>query len=150
MQNTYILIALAIVAGIFIPLQGAVNNRMAAVLSDSPMLASLISFAVGTLSLLAYVLIAGPPISSLAAARNAPWIAWTGGLLGAFFVSMTVMLVPRLGVALTFGVVVAGQMVFSVLMDHFGMLGLEQRPATLPRIIGILLILGGAFLIRKY
>jgi transporter family-2 protein len=70
--------------------------------------------------------------------------------MGAFFVAASVTLVPRLGVALTFSLIVAGQMLITLFLDHFGFLGREQRPISLPRVLGILLITGGVVLIRRY
>ncbi len=149
MQNIYILIFLAILAGIVIPVQGALNSRLAGAL-DSPILSAFFSFAVGTVALFIYVLLSSTPIGNLASIKNAPPSAWTGGIFGAFFVASTIMLIPRLGVAVTFGIVVAGQMIFSVVIDHFGLLGSAVRPVSLARIGGIVLITIGAIVIRRY
>jgi transporter family-2 protein len=149
MQNIYILIALAILAGIAIPVQGALNTRLAGVL-DSPILSAFFSFLVGTAALFVYVLLSGSPLGNLSSIKNAPASALTGGLFGAFFVASTIMLIPRLGVAVTFGIVVAGQMIFSVVIDNFGLLGSPVRSVSLARIGGILLITAGAIIIRRY
>ena len=105
---------------------------------------------VGTVALFIYVLATGTPLGNLASAKNAPPIAWVGGFMGAFFVTAAVTLVPRLGVAMTFSLIISGQMMVALVLDHFGFLGLEQRPVTIPRILGILLITGGVVLIRRY
>ena len=83
-------------------------------------------------------------------AKNAPPTAWLGGVLGAFFVASTVILLPRLGVALTFGLVVAGQMLITLFYDHFGLLGLDVKPMSFGRVIGVLLVIGGVILIRRF
>src|SRR5687767_1032347 len=101
MSNTALYILIALLAGAMMPTQAATNNKMAGFV-DSPVMAALISFAVGTVALFAYVLMFGSPLTSLLGVREAPAIAWVGGLLGAFFVAATVALVPRLGVAMTF------------------------------------------------
>lgn len=149
MSNTYLYLLMALVAGAMMPTQAATNNKMAGVV-DSPILAAFISFFVGTVALFVYALLSGETLSALAAARNAPPIAWIGGFLGAFFVASAVILVPRLGVAMTFSLLIAGQMIITLVFDHFGLLGLEQRPVSIPRIVGILLITGGVVLIRKF
>jgi transporter family-2 protein len=131
------------------PTQAATNNKMAAFV-DSPILAAFISFFVGTVALFIYVLATGTPLGNLASAKNAPPIAWVGGFMGAFFVTAAVTLVPRLGVAMTFSLIIAGQMMVTLVLDHFGFLGLEQRPVTIPRELGILLITGGVILIRRF
>src|SRR3954470_17494009 len=110
MSSIYFYILLALLAGTMMPTQAAINNKLA-VMVDSPILAAFFSFFVGTVGLLAYVLISGVPLGNLASAKNAPASAWIGGLLGAFFVTSTVVLVPRLGVAMTFSLIIAGQMI---------------------------------------
>ena len=149
MSSIYLYLLLALIAGAMMPTQAATNNKMAAFV-DSPILAAFISFFVGTVALFIYVLATGTPLGNLASAKNAPPIAWVGGFMGAFFVTAAVTLVPRLGVAMTFSLIIAGQMMVTLVLDHFGFLGLEQRPVTIPRILGILLITGGVVLIRRY
>jgi len=149
MSNTYLYLLIALAAGAMMPTQAATNNKMATVV-DSPILAALISFAVGTVALLAYALLSGESLASLAAAKNAPPVAWIGGLLGAFFVASAVMLVPRIGVAMTFSILIAGQMIVTLIIDHFGLLGVPVKEVSLARIGGILLITAGVVLIRKY
>ena len=149
MSNTYLYLLIALAAGAMMPTQAATNNKMATVI-ESPILAALISFVVGTLALLAYALLSGESLASLAAAKNAPPIAWIGGLLGAFFVASAVILVPRLGVAMTFSVLIAGQMIITLIIDHFGLLGVPVKEVSLARIGGILLITAGVVLIRRF
>ncbi|HEX6278510.1 MAG TPA: DMT family transporter, partial [Pyrinomonadaceae bacterium] len=84
------------------------------------------------------------------AAKEAPAIAWVGGLLGAFFVASAVTLVPRLGVAMTFSLIIAGQMLVTLVIDHFGLLGVPVKEVSLPRVAGILLITAGVIVIRKF
>lgn len=149
MSNIYFYLLLAVLAGAMMPTQAATNNKMAFFV-DSPVLAALISFIIGTIALFAYVLLSGTPLGNLSSARDAPAIAWVGGLMGAFFVAATVALVPRLGVAMTFSVLIAGQMTVTLVIDHFGLLGVPVKEVSLARIGGILLITAGVILIRKF
>ncbi len=149
MSNTYLYILLALAAGAVMPTQAGTNNRMAMVV-NSPVLSAFISFLVGTIALFAYVLISGIPLGNLAAVKEAPAIAWAGGFLGAFFVTAAVTLVPKLGVAMTFSLVVAGQMLVTLVIDHFGLFGVPVKEVSLARIGGILLITAGVVLIRKF
>ncbi len=149
MSNTYLYLLIALLAGAMMPTQAATNNKMAAFV-DSPVLAAFVSFIVGTIALFAYVLLSGIPLGNLADVRNAPAIAWIGGFLGAFFVASTVMLVPRLGVAMTFSLIIAGQMIVTLIIDHFGLLGIPVKEISLARIGGILLITVGVVLIRRF
>jgi bacterial/archaeal transporter family-2 protein len=149
MSNTYFYLLIALLAGAMMPTQAATNNKMAAFV-DSPILAAFISFLVGTVALFFYVLLSGVPLANLAGVRDAPAIAWIGGLLGAFFVAAAVTLVPRLGVAMTFSVLIAGQMIVTLVIDHFGLLGVPVKEVSLVRLGGILLITAGVVLIRKF
>jgi bacterial/archaeal transporter family-2 protein len=149
MSNIYFYILLALAAGAMMPTQAATNNKMASVVG-SPILSALISFVVGTIALFVYVLISGTPLGSLSSVKDAPAIAWVGGLLGAFFVTAAVMLVPRLGVAMTFSLIIAGQMIVTLIIDHFGLLGVPVKEVSLARVLGIVMIAGGVVLIRRF
>jgi transporter family-2 protein len=121
-----------------------------ALVVESPVLSAFISFVVGTVALFAYLLISGVPLGNLATAKGAPAIAWVGGLLGAFFVASAVTLVPRLGVAMTFSLIIAGQMIVTLVIDHFGFLGVPVKEVSPARVGGILLITVGVIIIRKF
>ncbi|HMU33800.1 MAG: DMT family transporter [Acidobacteria bacterium] len=149
MPALYFLIVLALLAGAVLPTQTALNNKLA-VTVDNPILAALLSFIVGTITIAIYSVATGVPLGNIAAAKNAPPTAWLGGVLGAFFVASTVILLPRLGVAMTFGLVVAGQMLITLFYDHFGLLGLDVKPMNFGRVIGVLLVIGGVILIRRF
>src|SRR5688572_15136645 len=149
MSNIYVLLLVALVAGAVLPVQTAVNNKMA-VTVGSPVLGALVSFAVGTLSILIYSLASGESLSSLSTVKDAPAIAWIGGLLGAFFVTATIILMPRIGVAMTISLIIAGQLITALVMDHFGLLGLEVRQVTPLRVAGVVLAGLVPVLIRKF
>ncbi len=89
------------------------------------------------------------PWLQILAAKNAPWYTFAGGLLGAFYVATVVLVLPRLGMALTFSLIVAGQIVISVIMDHFGLLGNPIREISLGKLIGLALLVVSVILIRN-
>lgn len=149
MSNNIFLLFLALLAGAMMPTQAATNNKMA-VVTGSPILAAFLSFLVGTVALLVCVVASGTPMTSFASIKEAPPIAWAGGLFGAFFVTAAVLLVPRLGVAMTFSALIAGQMLVTLIIDHYGLLGVPVREVNLARVGGILLISAGVILIRRY
>jgi bacterial/archaeal transporter family-2 protein len=148
MHNWFFLL-LAIAIGTIMPTQAAINNKLAT-FTESTVLAALVSFAVGTLTLLVYCLVGGIPLSPLSLTRNAPPVAWAGGILGAIYVTMVAFLVPRLGVALMFSLIIAGQMFITLFFDHYGILGVPMKAINLPRLMGVLLIIAGVILIRRY
>ncbi len=146
---TYYFIFLAIVAGMMLPTQATINHRLATTLG-SPILASFVSFIIGTIALFIYILATGVPLANLASLRNASLISLSGGLIGAFFVASTVILVPRLGVALSFSLVVAGQMLITLILDNYGWLGVPVKEINLYRVVGASLVVIGVVLIRKF
>ncbi len=141
---TMLLVALA---GAATALQAPINARMMTAVG-SPVNAAFMSFLVGTvaLGLLALSLQARP---DMAAAKALPVWAWFGGLCGAVFVVAATWGVPRLGVATTITLMVAGQLILSLALDHFGAFGVPQQPLNLTRIAGVALVVGGVLLVRR-
>lgn len=142
-------IFLALVAGACLPTQAGINVHLNQ-WTRSPILAAAISFAVGTASLLAYALIARIPLPAAAGLAGRPWWIWTGGFLGAFFVTATVILAPRLGAAAMVALIIAGQMVASLLLDHFGVLGYASHSINGWRLLGVALLVAGVILIKRF
>lgn len=146
-MNKIIWIVLAFLSGAFLPIQAGLNSKLGKAV-ENPVYASMISFVVGTLGLIAYILITKQTIS-LTGLKEAPNCVWLGGLLGAFYVTVIILAFPVLGPGLTFGLVVAGQMVISMLLEHFNILVAQQNPISFTKIIGIALVILGVLLIRK-
>ncbi len=144
-----ILLLIALFAGMLAPLQAGLNGKMGRAIGN-PVYAALISFAVGTLVLLFYAMAARVDFSSIRQAADTHWSVWTAGFLGAFYVTAAIILTPRLGAALTFGLVVAGQLIMAVFMDHLGLLGVPVQSFSWQRFAGIALITAGVILIRKF
>lgn len=149
MKAIYLLLLLAVVSGAVLPVQAALNAKMGKAVGD-PVYAALISFVVGSLGLLLYCIITKVELSQISQAGTVDWSVWSAGLLGAFYVAAVIILVPKIGAALTFGLVVTGQLTFSVLIDHYGLLGLSVHPFNWQRLAGIALIIGGVLLIRNF
>ncbi len=144
-----LLILLAIIVGALLPVQAAVNAELGRAIK-SPIFAALVSFVVGTAGLLLYGLLTRVDFTTLREARHLPVGYWLGGLIGAAYVAATIILAPRLGTALTFGLTIGGQMILSLILDHYGLLGLPVNPASWVRILGVVLIMVGVVLLRAY
>ena len=142
-------IVLAAIAGAGAPTQAGVNSRLALWTND-PAMAALISFAVGTLSLLGYVLLVRIPWPPFSTAYELPWWVWTGGFLGAFIVAVTIVTAPRLGAATMIACLVTGMMIASLVLDQYGLVGYEVRETTPWRAIGVVLLILGVVLIRRF
>ncbi len=147
--NNYFFILLALLAGMAMPTQAVINSRLA-VSVDSPIIAAFISFAIGTAAIFVYILLTGAPLSNIISVKNAPPIALIGGLLGAFFVSVMATIIPRVPVAVAFSLAIAGQMLITLLVDHFGWLGVEVKPINPMRVLGAVFVTVGVVLIRRF
>ena len=140
---------MALISGAILPIQAIINFRLSKNVGG-PIIAAFISFAVGTIGLLLYLIISKQFNFRDLITQPSPWWIWIGGLLGTFYVAAIVMLVPRLGVALAFSLVIAGQTITAIIFDHFGWLGVAIREISLGKIIGALLLIAGVVLIRKF
>jgi transporter family-2 protein len=76
-------------------------------------------------------------------------MSWTGGIFGAIYIAASIFLVSRLGAATVIALLIAGQLIGSIVFDHFGLFGLPEHHVTLPRALGAALLLGGAILVRS-
>jgi bacterial/archaeal transporter family-2 protein len=107
------------------------------------------SYAVGLACMALLVLAVRDPAPSASVAARIPWWAWSGGLFGAIFIGLGIFLMPQMGVATFLALLVTGQMLGSIIFDHFGWLGLTQRPVDAPRLLGVALFIEGVVLIRR-
>jgi transporter family-2 protein len=141
-------LVIVVLAGALIATQSGVNSQLARA-AGHPVFAATISFVVGSLGLLACSFVLRGAWAGPAALTQAPWWVWTGGLMGAVFVSTTAWLAPVLGAATLVSVAVAGQMVFALVLDHYGLVGFPVRTMSLGRAVGAGLLVAGVVLIRK-
>jgi transporter family-2 protein len=147
-MNKMVWIFLALLSGSFLPLQAGLNTKLGKA-TQSPVHASLFSFIVGAVALLLYIVITGQTFS-WAGIKSAPTYVWAGGILGAFYVTVIILSFPHLGPGLTFGLVIAGQMIISTLLEHFNILVAHPHPINFMRVIGILLIVTGVIIFRNF
>ncbi|MCY1389523.1 Inner membrane protein YdcZ [compost metagenome] len=141
------LLCLPLIAGAFLPLQAGINGQLAKQVS-SVLAAALISFAVGTVALVALVLLQRE-VPTFNALKGLTWWHWSGGLLGAFFITTAAFAGPRIGAMLFMALVLAGQLTMAMALDHFGWAGFREAPASLGKLTGLVLIFGGIWLIRR-
>lgn len=136
-------LVMAFVAGAATSLQVPINANLRSHLAH-PMQATLVSFAVGMLVSLIFCLGASNTFPTAASLSRIPWWAWTGGILGAFYVGSSIVLSPRIGVAAMLSMVIAGQMVMSIVIDHYGLANAPVYPISTQRIAGAILVAAGA------
>jgi transporter family-2 protein len=143
---------ISFVAGMSITLQAGANGLLREKVG-SPIFSTLINFTIGTLSLAAvfcYCLASGSySFSGENTIKGIHWWMLTGGLFGAFYIFTTIFATPKIGFANMFSLVICGQIILTVIFDHFGVLGLVHTVNPI-RAAGIVLLVSGAYLIQKY
>ena len=130
-------------------IQSGANTQLRHILGN-PFLAGLISLTVATLTLIVINLTLRTDFSILAphTIQRTSWWMWTGGFMGAFFIMSVVLVAPRIGPTKLFSLIIASQLIFSLVVDHYGWMGFEIQPISLKRIIGVGLLIVGVFLVQ--
>lgn len=141
-------VLLTMLAGAGIVVQQALNANLRVALASAAW-SGFVSYLVGLACMALLVLALRDPLPSATLAARIPWWAWSGGLFGAVFIALAILLVPKLGAAAFIAILVTGQMLASLAFDQFGWLGLAQRPIDLPRLLGVALLVAGVVLIRR-
>lgn len=138
---------MGILAGCCTGVQGGVNAQLTKHWAKNTVLSSAVSFAVGAIALTIAVFVLGiaiPPLN-----ENIQWWHWLGGFLGAYYVFTLVYLSPRVGASMVVALILAGQIIAAVVLDHFGLVGYPVRPMTLLRVLGLASLASGVLLIRR-
>jgi transporter family-2 protein len=140
-------LGLAAAAGVFVGLQAPVNARLGREVGSFQ--AATISFTIGTFALVLATSLSSGGIANLGHVGRAPWWALIGGLLGAFYVTVTLVTVRTLGLSALTAIVVSGQLAIAVVVDRFGLLGISKQHIALHRIVGLVLLLVGVVLVVR-
>ena len=139
---------LAVLAGAGLVVQQILNANLRGGLASAAW-AGFSSYFVGLACMTVLAIALRDPMPAASVAGRIPWWTWSGGLFGAIFIGLAILLVPKLGAATFFALLVTGQMLASVVFDQIGLLGLAQRPIDLPRLVGVGLLISGVVLIRR-
>jgi bacterial/archaeal transporter family-2 protein len=142
------LLLLALAAGVLLPVQAGINAQLRSVLG-SPLAAALVSFLVGSAGLALITVALRVPIAFRVAWASSAWWQWTGGLIGGVYVLSIIILAPKLGAATLMAAVVAGQMLASVVLDQYGLLGFPVHPVSAVRLLGAGLVIAGVMLVQR-
>ena len=146
-MQAFFLYVLALGAGVSVATQQVLNGGLRTALA-SPAWAGLVSYAGGLVAMIVAVIALGERVPSWKTIADVPWYAWSGGLFGAAFILLAILLLPFLGAATLFALVIAGQVLAAVTMDHFGAFGLTAHPVSAARLAGAVLLISGVVLIR--
>ena len=146
---TWLYLLFAVAAGAMLPFQFGINSQLSHFVG-SPIRAAFVSFLVGTIALLIISAFVRKPLPSLARLGDVPWWVWIGGLLGAFYVTGSIVSAPKLGAVTLAAAIVFGQTLASVFVDQFGWVGFKEHHASPGRLLGVVLVAGGVVLVRAF
>ncbi len=142
----FLLLLIAFGAGTAISVQAAVNSQLAGGLGGNTVASALVSFSIGTVALAAIAIGKGGLLAAIGSLPSQPLWRYAGGLLGATAIFCTVLLAPRIGLANMLALVIAGQLLSSLVIDHFGLIGVVTRQVSGIKLIGALVMLTGVLL----
>jgi len=137
----YLIVALA--AGVALATQSAINTQLAKVMSGEAVIATFISFAVGTIVLFFIAWVKTDLWGNLSAIPSQPWWKLIGGVLGAIVVFTTVLLAPKLGITAMLFFIIVGQLITATTIDHFGLIGMPIREVNITKFIGLIIVAFG-------
>ncbi|EPL06244.1 DMT family transporter [Pseudomonas sp. CF161] len=135
-------ILLSLLAGFAVPLQAGTNARLGALLGH-PLWATGVSLLVSLLALMVVLLVIKVPKPNLSAFSGAPWWIWMGGIAGVLYITIALLMAPRLGALNFIMAVIIGQLVISLIIDYFGLVGLPRKDISLQKLVGVLVVVGG-------
>lgn len=144
----FVLLATAILIGTLMPIQAGINAELTRFLRH-PYLAAIISLVTGATALSLILVFQGVPALEFKRLLETPPRLFLGGILGAIFVSSSMFFIPRMGATAMIAAFVTGQLLMSIVIDHYGLLGLNSQPLSLSRLVGIILLFTGLYLVIR-
>jgi len=146
MHSLWLLAPIILLVGAGTATQNVVNTALSR--HASAVGAAFISVTGTFLVLLLLLLVnVGGARGTVTGALHAPPYLWIGGLFGVLVLVSAVLLVPRVGAATFVAFMVAGQLIAALVLDQLGAFGLPKYPVTALRVVGVVLLLGGARLV---
>ncbi|MBF0752592.1 MULTISPECIES: DMT family transporter [unclassified Pasteurella] len=142
----FIYLLIAFIAGVALASQSAINTQLAKAVGSEPIIATFISFSVGTILLFFVALFKADLWQGLTALPHQPWWKLLGGVLGALAVFTTILLAPKLGITAMLFFIIIGQLLAALTIDHFGLIGMPVREVNITKFVGLIIVgLGLAF-----
>lgn len=141
-------IILVIIAGGLVSVQGGVNSQLGKFLNQ-PLQAALISFLVGIAGVSIAIIAMNTGLPKLSTIMATPKYLFFGGLCGAVFITLSIIVIPKIGVANFLVAVICGEMIMSLIIDHYGWFDVPIEPVSISRFVGVLLVLAGVVVMNK-
>jgi len=148
MRSDILFLGLALITGALIPVQAATNAAFSKSVGNAT-ITTLMVLIVGLIGMCVFALFSRAPLPTRQQLSSAPGYSYLGGLIVATYIIMITVLVPRIGVGTSIGLIVTGQIICAVLIDHFGLFNVTQHPVSITRLAGMLLMIFGVYLVMK-
>lgn len=139
----FVYLIIALTAGVALATQSAINTQLAKAMSGEAVIATFISFAVGTIVLFFIAWVKTDLWGNLSTVPSQPWWKLIGGVLGAVVVFTTVLLAPKLGITAMLFFIIVGQLITATTIDHFGLIGMPIREVNITKLIGLIIVAFG-------
>jgi transporter family-2 protein len=144
----YLWTILAFAIGCFIPFQGIITSNLSQKIQH-PFGAAFVNFFGGMILFLFAMSLSSVALPTVKKVMTIPWYLFTGGIVGSVFIFGALFALPKIGASAFFGQIVLGQLLMTLIVDHFGVFGMPIHKIDSVRIIGVTLLIAGAFLILK-
>ncbi|EFQ65436.1 MULTISPECIES: DMT family transporter [Pseudomonas] len=135
-------ILLSLFAGFAVPLQAGTNAKLGNLLGH-PLWATAVSLLVSLAVLILIIIVTKAPRPNLAAIQEGPWWIWMGGVAGVFYITVALLMAPRLGALNFIMAVLVGQLVVSIAIDYFGLMGFPKQSLNINKVVGAVVVIGG-------
>ena len=148
LMNHQLLIFITLITGALVPIQAATNAACSKA-TGSPIIAALITLLTGLIYITIYLFISKTPLPEIATLKNTHPINLIAGLIVAFYLVIITFITPRLGVGSSIGLIITGQIIGAVIIDHYGIFNTMIRTLDAKRILGTLFMILGIYLVMK-
>lgn len=142
MPGSFSFLVAALLAGAAVPFQAGANAMLGRLLGH-PLWATFLSLGVSLVLIIPVIIAFRLPVPSVGMALKGPWWIWIGGAAGVVYITAALLLAPKLGAASFIFAVIAGQMIVSMAIDHFALMGFAHRPVNIARFAGLAFIIAG-------
>jgi transporter family-2 protein len=147
-KTNILYLALALVTGALIPIQASTNAAFSKTIGN-PLTTGVMVFVVGFFAMAIVAIAMSTALPTYQQLRAAPWYGYAGGVIVATYVVMITILVPRIGVGTAIALIVTGQIICAVIIDHFGFFNVQVRTIDISRLVGVLLMIAGIYLVMR-
>jgi len=147
-NNYLVMVILSLVSGALIPVQATSNTALNKAVGN-PVISTFIVLLVAIISISIYMVISKASLPEISNLRTSPIYGYFGGIIITFYILVITFITPRLGVGAAIGLIITGQIIGAVIIDHFGLFGTAVRAIDMQRLVGTLFMNVGIYFVMK-